>query len=101
MAGLVFVVLTFLLFPRPGTAFLGRGTLLENEGDIFNLYCADFDRGVRVWHHREITREAVRRAVVSYFKVRLGGLTARGIWQGRFSFLRCFSLGCAMDGLAK
>lgn len=68
MAGPVLLLLTFLLFPRLGTAFLGRGTFLENGGDIFNLYCDDFDKDVQVWHHREITREAVRRAVVSYFK---------------------------------
>ncbi|XP_045122462.1 von Willebrand factor A domain-containing protein 7-like isoform X2 [Portunus trituberculatus] len=68
MAGSVILLLTFLLFPRLGTAFLGRGTLLENDGDIFDLYCDGFDKGVRVWHHREITREAVRRAVVRYFK---------------------------------
>ncbi|KAG0715875.1 von Willebrand factor A domain-containing protein 7 [Chionoecetes opilio] len=68
MTGFVLVLVTLLLMPRPSTAFLGRGTLLENKGDIFNLYCDDFDRGVRVWHHREITREGVRRAVVRYFK---------------------------------
>ncbi|XP_069169792.1 von Willebrand factor A domain-containing protein 7 [Procambarus clarkii] len=54
--------------PRPTTAFLGRGTLLETQGDIFDIYCTGFDRGTTVWHHREITREAIRRVVIRYFQ---------------------------------
>lgn len=67
---LVLTLLALLMMPPLTAAFLGRGTLLEQQGDIFDIYCDDFDRNVRVWHHREITREAVRRAVVTYFKVR-------------------------------
>ncbi|XP_066961494.1 von Willebrand factor A domain-containing protein 7-like isoform X1 [Macrobrachium rosenbergii] len=52
----------------PAKGFLGRGTLLEDKGDIFNIYCREFDRSTQVWHHREITREAVRRVIVQYFK---------------------------------
>nr|XP_053638482.1 von Willebrand factor A domain-containing protein 7-like isoform X1 [Cherax quadricarinatus] len=65
-----FPLLLFLmaLTPLPSSAFLGRGTLLETQDDVFGIYCAEFDRGTRVWHHREITREAIRRAVVRYFK---------------------------------
>lgn len=70
MQCLFLTLLALLMMPYLTTAFLGRGTLLENHGDIFNLYCDDFDNNVRVWHHREITREGVRRAVVTYFKVR-------------------------------
>ncbi|XP_068239453.1 von Willebrand factor A domain-containing protein 7-like [Palaemon carinicauda] len=53
---------------KPTEGFLGRGTLLEDKGDIFNIYCKDFDRSTPVWHHREITREALRRVVVQYFE---------------------------------
>ncbi|XP_042871201.1 von Willebrand factor A domain-containing protein 7-like [Penaeus japonicus] len=60
--------LALLAVAAPSSAFLGRGTLLEGDGDIFGIYCDEFDRGTRVWHHREITREAVRRVVVSHFK---------------------------------
>ena len=67
----VSLALAFVLvvMARPSQAFLGRGTMLETEGDIFGIYCDDFDRSTRVWHHREITREAVRRVMVDYFKV--------------------------------
>ncbi|XP_050733109.1 von Willebrand factor A domain-containing protein 7-like isoform X1 [Eriocheir sinensis] len=68
MQCLLLTSLALLMMPCLTNAFLGRGTLLEHQGDIFNLYCDDFDSNVRVWHHREITREGVRRAVVSYFK---------------------------------
>lgn len=60
--------LLLLGLAAPSAAFLGRGTLLEGEGDIFGIYCEEFDRGTRVWHHREITREAVRRVIVDHFK---------------------------------
>ncbi|CAL4093811.1 unnamed protein product, partial [Meganyctiphanes norvegica] len=50
------------------SGFLGRGSLLETEGDIFGIYCPEFNTATRVWHHREITREAVRRQVVKYFQ---------------------------------
>ncbi|XP_047477138.1 von Willebrand factor A domain-containing protein 7-like isoform X2 [Penaeus chinensis] len=60
--------LLLLALAAPSAAFLGRGTLLEREGDIFGIYCDEFDRGTRVWHHREITREAVRRVIVDHFR---------------------------------
>ncbi|XP_071526752.1 von Willebrand factor A domain-containing protein 7-like [Panulirus ornatus] len=65
---LVVVVVVLVVAPEPAGAFLGRGTLLETEGDIFGIYCPGFDRDTRVWHHREITREAVRRVVFRYFQ---------------------------------
>ncbi|KAG7162132.1 von Willebrand factor A domain-containing protein 7-like 2 [Homarus americanus] len=61
-------VVALVLLVIPGSAFLGRGTLLPTEGDIFGIYCPEFDRGTRVWHHREITREAVRRVIGKYFQ---------------------------------
>lgn len=80
MQCLLVALLALLMLPHLTTAFLGRGTYLEHQGDIFDIYCDDFDRNVRVWHHREITREAVRRAVISYFKV--------GVWSGQAAGLR-------------
>ena len=44
--------------------------MLEGHGDVFGLYCADFDRSVEPWHHREVTREGVRRAMIQYYQVR-------------------------------
>lgn len=65
-----FLFLLLVVVPEPVRAFLGRGTLLETEGDIFGIYCPEFDRGTQVWHHRDITREAVRRVIDRYFQVR-------------------------------
>ncbi|KAF2364611.1 hypothetical protein FHG87_004638 [Trinorchestia longiramus] len=44
------------------------GSILEGYGDVLGVFCPDFTLRSPVWHHREIIREGIRRAVVRYFQ---------------------------------
>jgi len=63
--GLLFLV----ILASYAEGFLSRGTFLEKYGDIFGIYCKEFDPNTKIWHHREIVREGVRRQLYEYFQV--------------------------------
>ena len=59
-----------LIVPRDSFGFLGRGTRLENnDKDLFGIFCSNFDKNQKVWHHQEITREAIKNIAIQYLKV--------------------------------
>lgn len=79
--------LFLVFFVALAEGFLGRGTYLPDHGDVFHIYCKDFNASsTEIWHHEDIITEAFKRVLIKGYLVSDSNSSKYQILTNFFSF---------------